>query len=445
MADRRESGFRGFGLGRLAGDRAIVAVDERGLPLVAGGLAPTPASALEVPRGLRLAADWVWRLMVVAAGIWLFWTVMTTLSEVLIPLFVALLLTAAFWPLKSWLQARGMGRLPAVIICFLVLFGLVTSIFSFVGAQIASQSSQLATEAVASYHQFMDWLVTGPLRLEQGQIDALTEKVTELAKNSQSNAAGYATAAGAKLGHFLAGIALALFALFYFLFEGRSFARGGFHVVPRGVRAQVEDAALRGWISLVAYVRAAIIVAAVDGIGAGIGALLVGSNLFLAIGALTFITAFVPLLGAFTAGLVATSVVLVTLGWVKALIMLGIFVLVMEVEGHVLQPFLLGRAVSIHPLVVLYGLAIGMILGGIVGGLFTVPLMAFGNAFFRSLAASREADKPDVTDELPVPADDRVDADEVKVDDLPPGREAIAAVMEASAQEGKLPDDVIND
>ena len=109
--------------------------------------------------------------------------------------------------------------------------------------------------------------------------------------------------------------------------------------------------------------------------------------MWLAIGALTFLCAFVPLVGAIIAGVVATGVVLVTLGWVKAIIMLAVFVGVLELEGHVMQPFLLGKAVSIHPLAVLYGIAVGTIVAGIVGALFTVPLLAFGNAFIRALNA----------------------------------------------------------
>lgn len=407
-------------------------------------LAEAAAQPAEVPHGVQLAAGWIWRLLVICAGLYLLWRVVGQLSEVLIPLFLALLLTAALWPVKTFLQARGVPRSLAVTASLLLLVGLVVGIFTLVGTQIAAQSTSLAAAAVASYEQFMHWLGNGPLHLHQEQINAYTDRVVAWAKGQQSAAGEYAAAAGTQVSHFFAGLALAMFALFYFLFEGRSFSALGFGLVPRSQRARVEDACLRGWVALVAYVRASIIVAAVDGIGAGIGAALVGSNLFLAIGALTFLSAFVPLLGAFISGLVATSVVLLTLGWVKAVIMLVVFVAVMEVEAHVLQPFLLGKAVSIHPLVVLYGIAIGTLLGGIMGALFAVPMMAFGNAFVRALAShgapESDPDKPPATDEVPVPEDERRDDPPVKIDDLPPGPEAMAAVMQASAEEGTLPD-----
>lgn len=407
-------------------------------------LAQQAAQPAEVPHGIQLAAGWIWRLLVICAGLYLFWRILGELSEVVIPLVLAVLLTAALWPVKSFLQLRGLPRWLAVVLSLLLLLGIVLGIFTLVGTQIAEQSSSLAAAAVESYQQFMNWLGNGPLHLQQAQIDTYTNNVTEWAKGQQSAAADYAAAAGTQVSRFLAGTALALFALFYFLFEGRTMTRLGFQLVPRGSRARIEDACQRGWVALVSYVRAAIIVAAVDGIGAGLGALLVGSNLWLAIGALTFLCAFVPLLGAFVSGLVATSVVLLTLGPVKAIIMLVIFVAVMEIEAHVLQPFLLGKAVSIHPLAVLYGIAVGTIVGGILGALFAVPLMAFGNAFVRALAShgvpESDPDKPPATDDLPDPDEVEAEKREVKIDDLPPGPEAMAAVMEASAQEGTLPD-----
>ncbi|WP_394274772.1 AI-2E family transporter [Luteococcus sp.] len=414
-----------------------IAMPDDGLPRAVLVQASEPS---EVPHGIRLAAGWFWRLLVIAAGIYGLWYIMSALSEVVIPLVVAVLLTAALWPVKEWLRRKGAGRGLAAAASLLLLVGLITAIFTLVGTQIASQSSELADASVASYAQFMNWLGDGPLQIHQAQIDQWTTSVTDWAKTQQSAGAGLAAAAGTQVGHFIAGLALALFALFYFLFEGPAIATAGLKFVPRGSRARVADACLRGWVSLVAYVRAAVIVAFVDGLGAGIGAALVGSNLFLAIGALTFITAFVPLLGAFVAGLVATSVVLLTLGWVKALIMLAVFVLVMQLEAHVLQPFLLGKAVSLHPLMVLYGLAIGSITGGIVGALFAVPVLAFGNAFVRALVAQQgETEAPPADDEVPGIEGVRRQLDESTGADEEPGpvdELARAVVDRASSVDG---------
>lgn len=382
-------------------------------PLAIDELEPAPPadeSAQEVPHGLKLAADLTWRVLVVCAGLYLVWRILGDLSEVVIPLVVALLFTAALWPVKSLLVRLHLPRWLAVTLCLLLLVGLVLGIFALVGTQVASQSNSLMDAAVASYQQLMNWLGDGPLKLQQAQIDGWTKQATEWAKTQQSAVADYATTFGAQVGHFFAGLLLALFTLFFFLYEGDRMSRGLLAVVPRASRGRVRHASRQGWTALVSYVRAAIVVAAVDGLGAGIGAAAVGSDLFLAIGSLTFLTAFIPLLGAFISGLVATSVVLLTLGWVKAVIMLVVFVAVMEVEAHVLQPFLLGKAVSIHPLAVLYGIAIGTILGGIVGALFAMPLMAFGNAFARSLAGARRERAVGSDDQLPVDDGDEAPA-----------------------------------
>jgi predicted PurR-regulated permease PerM len=192
------------------------------------------------------------------------------------------------------------------------------------------------------------------------------------------------------VGHFLAGFAIALFTLFYFLYDGRGIFTFLLKFFPRTARARVDEAALKGWRSLSSYMRATILVAAVDGIGVLIVALILGVPVAPALAALVFIGAFIPLVGAFVSGFVAVVVALVALGWVQALIMLAGIIVVMQIEGHVLQPFLLGRAVKLHPLAVLLAIAIGIIVGGIVGALMAVPLLAFTKSFIQYLNGAVE-------------------------------------------------------
>ncbi len=361
-------------------------------------LAPAPAAAEPVPTssgaspdpvpaGIRTAAGWSWRLLLIAGLIYLLWFIVSRLSEVTIPLFVALLFTAALWPLKSWLVRHRVPRGLAVLASLLTVVVIIFGILSLVGAQIVSQWDALSTEAVNSFNQFLNWLANSPLHVTDANIDVWIQAARTWANTSQSAITSYAASIGVSVGHFLAGTALAIFAFVYFLLDGPHLARAVSGVIPQRSRPRIMAAAQSGWTAMVAYVRAAVTVAAVDGVGALVGAAAVGSTMWLAIGALTFLCAFIPLVGAIIAGVVATGVVLVTLGWVKAIIMLAVFVAVLELEGHVMQPFLLGKAVSIHPLMVLYGIAVGTIVAGIVGALFTVPILAFGNAFVRALNA----------------------------------------------------------
>lgn len=345
------------------------------------------ADAHTVPAGLDLAAGWAWRLLVLGAAGYFVAKGLAHLSEVTIPFVVALLFTAIFWPLRRILVKHHFHSALAAAISLLALALVILGILTLVSVQIAGQWRELSDQALASFRELVTWLKNGPLHVTSGQLDTLATKATNYVNESQSKIGDYASAVGGTVSHFFAGMALTLFATFFFLHEGASLVRTAAHLIPRRNRARVLDAAAHGWVALVAYVRAAVIVAAVDGVGAMIGAAALGSSMWLAIGALTFLTCFIPLVGAVISGVVAVGVIFVTLGPVKAIIMLAVFIAVIQLEGHVMQPFLLGKAVSIHPLVVLYGIAIGVVLGGIIGALFIVPFMAFGNAFLRAWAA----------------------------------------------------------
>jgi predicted PurR-regulated permease PerM len=270
---------------------------------------------------------------------------------------------------------------------------------------------------VASFKQVMQWLDKGPLHIGSDQIDAYIAQAEAWAKGSQSRIASWAAAAGSGVGRFLTGLIMALFATFFFIYQGGSIARSVSVLIPTGSRPRILDAARSGWVALVGYVRAAVIVAFVDGLGAGIGAAIIGSGVAVAIGALTFVLAFIPIAGALIAGVISVAVVLVTLGFVKAVIMLIIFVGVMELESHILQPFLLGKAVSIHPLAILLGIAIGSVLAGIVGALFAIPLVAFGVAFAKALAHRYSEDGQAEPDEKPDEEETGAEDDELKDED----------------------------
>ncbi|AFV88861.1 Membrane spanning protein [Acidipropionibacterium acidipropionici ATCC 4875] len=370
-----------------------------------------------IPRGLRTAAGWSWRVLIIAALVAVVAFALAEISEVSIPVAVALMLTAALWPLANFLSRHRVPRGLASGLCLLALIVVIGGIFTLVGAQIASQWPVLSEQSVASFKQVMQWLDKGPLHIGSDQIDAYIAQAEAWAKGSQSRIASWAAAAGSGVGRFLTGLIMALFATFFFIYQGGSIARSVSVLIPTGSRPRILDAAWSGWVALVGYVRAAVIVAFVDGLGAGIGAAIIGSGVAVAIGALTFVLAFIPIAGALIAGVISVAVVLVTLGFVKAVIMLIIFVGVMELESHILQPFLLGKAVSIHPLAILLGIAIGSVLAGIVGALFAIPLVAFGVAFAKALAHRYSEDGQAEPDEKPDEEETGAEDDELKDED----------------------------
>lgn len=329
-----------------------------------------------VPRGLVVAAVWVVCLVVLGCGVMSLGWVAGRLSAVVFPLFSAFLLTAALQPLNDFLVRHRWPRWLAALSCLLFLVVIVGGLLTLVGVQIGLQWEDLSTQTVAGARELMSWLAQGPLGISQAQINSWIGGLTTFLGEQQSQIAAAAASIGAGIVRFLAELLMCLFAIFFFLKDGPRFVKSLRGLLPRGMRQVVTPAASVGWSSMVNYVKAAVTVAAVDAAGAGLGALILGSNLWVAILALTFVCAFVPMLGALVAGGVGCIIVLATLGWVKALIMLAIFVVVLETEVHVMQPLLLGRAVDIHPLVVLVSIALGMSIAGIPGAVFAIPLVA---------------------------------------------------------------------
>jgi predicted PurR-regulated permease PerM len=354
----------------------------------------TPEFDRAVPRGLQIAAAWAWRVILVAALIYGLMWLAGHLSEVVVPIAIAILLAAMLSPVANRLHSWGLPRAGATAITVFGGLLLMAGALTLIGTQIASQASTLSTNVVEGYNQLIQYLQNGPLHISASVFDT-SEWGTRFAaflKDSQSTVTTYAGEIGAQVGHFVAGFFITLFSLFYFLYEGRKIFTFLLKFFPHQSRAKVDEAALKGWVSLSHYVRATILVALTDAAGVFLWALVLGVPVAPALGALVFIGAFVPLVGAFLSGSVAVLVAFVALGWFKALIMFVGIILVVQVEGHLLQPLLLGRAVKLHPLAVLLAIAIGIIGGGVVGALVAVPILAFTKSFIQYLAG--EADQP---------------------------------------------------
>jgi predicted PurR-regulated permease PerM len=180
---------------------------------------------------------------------------------------------------------------------------------------------------------------------------------------------------------------LTVFILVFYLLEGENIWAFMVRLFPRRARSPIDGAGRRGWLSLGNYVRIQILVAAVDAIGIGAGAAIIQVPLALPLGVLVFVGSFIPVVGALVTGAVAVLLALVANGWVNALIMLGIVLLVQQLESHLLQPFIMGRAVNLHPVAVILAVTAGSTVAGILGALFAVPVLAVANSFIRYIAA----------------------------------------------------------
>jgi predicted PurR-regulated permease PerM len=362
---------------------------------------PNGSSAPRVPTGLVTAASWGWRVLVLAGVAALLWWLLTYFSAVSVPLAVAVLLTALLTPLNRRLRAWKVPAVLSSVVSLLVMALVVVGVFVAIGAQVAKEWPQLWVQTEAGVASFLTWLASGPLQIDQAQLTDYLNQLSQWVASSKAQLASAAAKAGVGVGHFFAGLAIALIATFFFLAAGDRLWASLLKLVPRHYQVATDRAAGQGWVSLVAYMRAQVLVALVDAVGILIGALALQLPMAWALFALTFVTAFIPVVGAVLAGTVACALALVTHGPVSALIMLAITVVVMEAEGHFLQPILLGRAAKLHPLAVLIGLAVGATIAGIVGALLVIPVLAFFAAFIRALkpeefAEPLRADLPEV-------------------------------------------------
>ena len=365
--------------------RAARRATEAYRPEIIGG--PSNLKPARVPYGVDLAAAWSWRFLVMAATLAVVLYVLNYFLVVVLPLVIALLIAALVAPVVSLLGRLGLPRKPASLLVVVLGLALLVLLFTFVGNQVAGGVSNLSTQVYDGLDQIRSWLRTGPLKITDSQITSALEEAQKKVQESSADAVGALTEVGTAVSHILAGAFIVLFATYFFLADGRLIWAWIVRLFPRAGRVQADSSGRVAWRSLTQFVRATVIVAATDAIGTMIGAFVLGVPFVSAIGVLVFIGAFVPLVGAFVSGSVAVLVALVTQGPVTALIMFGVVVLVQQLEAHVLQPFLMGRFVSVHPLGVIVAIALGVLVAGIAGALIAVPLAASLNAVVQHLAA----------------------------------------------------------
>lgn len=336
---------------------------------------------------LRVASAWSWRiLMVVAAAAAACWGAMQ-LSVVVLPVAIALLLTVLLEPLVAFLVRRvHLSRTVAAAVGLLIALAVVVGLVSQAAASLFRQFPDLLAKATDGLEKAFDWLKTGPLALDTSAVDqaldGLQGEITKFLQSNSSLLASGALSVTSSLISIVTGSLIMLFCLFFFLKEGRRIWLWVVRLMPAPARGPAHESAIRGWVTLGGYVRTQIKVAAIDAAGIGLGAFALGVPMALPITILVFFGSFIPIVGAFVSGSVAVLVALVDQGPTKGIIMLVIILAVQQLEGNVLQPWLMSNAVSLHPVAVLLVVAGAGSVAGIVGAVFGVPIAAFLNATF---------------------------------------------------------------
>ncbi|WP_225755391.1 AI-2E family transporter [Actinotalea sp. Marseille-Q4924] len=342
-----------------------------------GDAAPERPVLESVPRSVQVAAAWAWRLIVIAIALAVVLLGLSVGKVIWVPVAIALLLTVLLNPLAEWLvRWARMPRVLAAALCVVGLLVVVGSLLTLVGRQLVMGFGELYGQAQEGFSALLVYLADSPLGIDTAQIEAyIDEAQAQLQANSDSLVSG-ALAVTTTVGSVLAGMIISLFVLLFFLKDGPMIGAWLVRLLPAGARHRTWEASRRGLVTLSSYVRAQILVAFVDAVGIGLGAALLGLPLVVPLTVLVFLASFIPFVGAIATGAIAVLVALVDQGPGAAVIMLLIVLGVQQLEGNVLQPLLLGHAVSLHPVAVLLAVTAGSLTAGILGALLAVPVAA---------------------------------------------------------------------
>lgn len=357
-----------------------------------------------VPRALRISAALGWRVLVLVAALYVIGRAAGYLAAMIVPVAIALLLAALLVPAVHYLVRRKVPRGVATALVLVSGLLVLGGVLTFVVITFVNGVPDLVVQLSNSVDAVSAWLTAGPLHLSELQLREMTDRLLATLRENQAGITSGALTTAATVGETLTQMLLVLFTLIFFLYDGGRIWGFVIRVAPTGVRTRVDVAGRRGLAALVSYVRATAAVAVVDAVGIGIGLAVLGVPLAVPLAALVFLGAFVPIIGAVVAGGVAVLIAFVAKGLVAGLVVLGVVIAVMQLESHVLQPLLLGRAVKLHPLAVILAIAAGLLTAGIAGALLAVPLLAVLNSGIRSLLSE--------ADEHVRPADVRASAPE---------------------------------
>lgn len=356
--------------------------DEYATPPAAASPAPHPAKPAPdtvIPWGMRVAAEAGWRLLVLAGVLWVLMQVIAAISVIVIAFSAGLLITALLQPTVARLKRLGLGRGLSTALTFVAGFAVMGLIGWFVVWQVIENQEDLVKQVQSGIDELRTWILHSPFEVTDDQLNDLTDNLNQwIGEHSQE-----LTTAGIEgasiLVTFLTGAALAAFVCLFLLYDGSRIWSWSLNFVPAGAREAVDSAGPRAWSTLTSYVRGTVIVAFIDAVGIGIGIAILGVPLAVPLAVLVFLSAFVPIVGATVSGALAVVVAFVTNGPVTALLVLGVVLLVQQIEGNILQPLILGRLVRVHPLAVVLAVTGGSLLAGIPGAVVAVPLVAVSN------------------------------------------------------------------
>jgi predicted PurR-regulated permease PerM len=349
---------------------------------VPGASPPTGASAegdgsppdATVHHGLRITAAYAWRLIVVAVAVYLVFVALAKLTLVAVAVFVGLVITALLRPLVD-LLARWLPRGMAVAVALLLTIVALGGMFTFVADSVAGQTTKLSNQFVSGLNEIERSLAGAPFHIRAVDLNQGGQQIRNWVTQNGGSLAGQAIGGASVAAEVLTGLALAVFCSVFFLNSGTRIwdwllTQAGGHT------GRLDGAARAGWATFAGYTRGIVIIAATNAALVCVALLILRVPLALPLAMLTFFATFIPLIGAPIALFVATLVALAARGPLIALLVLALIVVIGQIEGHLLQPLVMSRAVNIHPLAVALTVASGTILYGVIGAVVAVPVAA---------------------------------------------------------------------
>jgi predicted PurR-regulated permease PerM len=344
-----------------------------------------PAPQEEVPFLLRAAAGWAWRLLVLVGAVWVLGQVARKLELAVVPLLAAVLLSALLQPVNARLQRLRLGRGFASVLTVLLAVTVLGGVGAFVANRAIAGYPQLVDEINHLVVRTQDWLVTGPLHLDRDSVTHVGSKLVDYLRSRQGQLVTSAVSAGRVALDLVTALVLTFFLTIFLLYDGRNVFVWATGFIPAHAREKVDEVGERMWATVSGYVVGTFLVALFHGVVMGVTLALVGVPLVAPLAVLIFLGGFVPLIGAVVFGGLAVLVTLVAKGATAALVVLVVLLVENQVESHVLQPFVVGRHVSLHPMAIALTLACGALLAGLPGAIFGVPLVAALNAAGKAL------------------------------------------------------------
>ncbi len=367
----------------------------------AAGLPAGPGARPRVPGWLERAAGWAWRLLVLGALLYVLIRVIGMLHVVVLPCVASLLLTALLQPLTQRLRRLGLPALAATWCTMLAALVVLAGAATLAATRTSADYQRLVTDLGGTTNDLQRWLAGAPFHLHRAGLTQLSNRLLTFLKQHQSAVAGTVLSGGKIFVEVLAGLVLTLFVTFFLLKDGERIWAWLTSFLGHEARTRARGAGAAAWQAVTYYVRGTVAVAAIHAVVIGAALWVMGVPLLVPLVILVFLAAFVPLVGILVAGTLAVAVTLGTRGWVAALVLVAIFILENQLEGHLLQPLVVGRMVRFHPLAIILVLAVGGVAGGIAGAVVAVPTAV---ALFRAMpyllgrrtAAADGADPPGV-------------------------------------------------